>query len=131
MTRRYIKGEREQTRAYSPAVVTTNSKNIIWLAGQGAITDDNGKSLAGDFEAQTRMTFSLMSKTLDKAGSKLKDIVTMTVYLLDVRHGDRFVEIRREYFPEGNFPGSALLTVAGFGHPDMMVEIQAIAVIDS
>jgi hypothetical protein len=27
--------------------------------------------------------------------------------------------------------GSALLTVAGFGHPDMMVEIQAIAVIDS
>jgi 2-iminobutanoate/2-iminopropanoate deaminase len=53
------------------------------------------------------------------------------VYLLDVRHGDRFVEIRREYFSEGNFPGSALLTVAGFGHPDMMVEIQAIAVIDS
>ena len=77
------------------------------------------------------MTFSLMSKTLDKAGGKLKDIVTMTVYLLDVRHGDRFVEIRREYFSEGNFPGSALLTVAGFGHPDMMVEIQAIAVIDS
>lgn len=128
MARQYIKGDMEQGRAYSPAVITTGNGRIIWLAGQGAIVDAKGKSLAGDFEAQTRMTFSLLAKTLEKAGAGLKDMVTMTVFLLDVRHGDRFVEIRKEYFPEGNFPGSALITVAGFGHPDMMVEIQGIAV---
>lgn len=129
MQRQYIKGDMEQSRAYSPAVITAESKRIIWLAGQGAIVDADGKSLAGDFEAQTRRTFALLSETLEKAGGKLKDMVTMTVFLLDVRHGDRFVEIRKEHFPEGNFPGSALITVAGFGHPDMMVEIQGIAVV--
>src|SRR3954471_15304875 len=128
MQRRYIKGSMEQTRAYSPAVITQGAGEVVWLAGQGAPTDDGGKSLAGDFEAQTRLTFERMKRTMKEAGGSLQDIVTMTVYLLDVRHGDRFVEIRTEYF-ERDYPSSALLTVAGFGHPDMMVEIQAIAVI--
>ncbi len=52
----------------------------------------------------------------------------MTVFILDVRHGDQFTAIRKEYFPE-NDPASALITVRGFARPEMMVEIQAIAVI--
>ena len=50
----------------------------------------------------------------------------MIVYILDVKYGDNFIKIRKEYFKI--FPASALLTVSGFAHPDMMVEIQGIAV---
>jgi enamine deaminase RidA (YjgF/YER057c/UK114 family) len=54
----------------------------------------------------------------------------MTVFLLDVRHGPLFSEIRNQYFSEG-YPASVQITVAGFAHPDIMLEIQAIAVVDS
>jgi enamine deaminase RidA (YjgF/YER057c/UK114 family) len=52
----------------------------------------------------------------------------MTVFINDVRLGDRFVEIRKEVFKEC-FPGSALITVTGFARPGVMVEVQGIAVV--
>jgi enamine deaminase RidA (YjgF/YER057c/UK114 family) len=54
----------------------------------------------------------------------------MTVYIGDARHGDRFVELRKEFFPDGRFPASTLITVSGFAKPEMMVEITPVAVID-
>ena len=51
----------------------------------------------------------------------------MTVFVSDVRYSKRFCEIRAEIYP-GNYPASALLTVAGFAVPEIMVEISSIAV---
>lgn len=127
MPREYFKGTWQEDRSFSPAVVTKGGKHI-WLAGVGMWRDEEGNSLAGDFDAQVHASFQVIEKTLVRAGGRLEDIVTMTVFTLDVRHGNRFVEIRKEYFPS-NFPGSALITVAGFAKPEMMVEIQAIAVV--
>jgi enamine deaminase RidA (YjgF/YER057c/UK114 family) len=56
-------------------------------------------------------------------------MVTMTVFINDPRHGDRFVELRREIFAGGNFPASALITVSHFARPGMLIEIQGVAVI--
>jgi enamine deaminase RidA (YjgF/YER057c/UK114 family) len=53
----------------------------------------------------------------------------LTVFINDPRNGDRFVAIRREMFPDGNFPASALITVSNFAAPGMMLEIQGVAVI--
>jgi enamine deaminase RidA (YjgF/YER057c/UK114 family) len=58
-------------------------------------------------------------------------MVTMTVFILDVRLGTRFTEIRRETFPDGRYPASALITVAGFARPGIVIEIQGIAVLDA
>ena len=53
----------------------------------------------------------------------------MTVFTLDVRYGEKIIpKIRRQYFPDA-FPAAALITVSGFARPDMMIEIQAIAVV--
>jgi enamine deaminase RidA (YjgF/YER057c/UK114 family) len=111
---------RQKARAYSPAVITEGGR-IVWLAGQTAVADD--------FEAQTRRVFALIDETMRRAGGTLADLVTMTVFIKEPRHGDRFVEIRKEYFPDGKFPGSALITVSNFARPGMEIEIQAIAVI--
>src|SRR6267378_8049037 len=73
---RFIKGERPQQRGYSLAVITEGGKTV-WLGGQVATADDSGKSLAGDFEGQTRQVFKLLNATLEKAGGKLKDMVQM------------------------------------------------------
>lgn len=127
MTREYFKGTWQEERSFSPAV-KTNGGEHIWLAGVGMWRDERENVLTGDFDAQVHATFRQIERTLERAGGKLQDIVTMTVYILDGANGDRFVELRKQYFPDG-FPGSALITVAGFAKPEMMVEIQAIAVI--
>jgi 2-iminobutanoate/2-iminopropanoate deaminase len=127
MARSYIKGDRQQLRAYSPAVVTEGGK-IIWLAGQIATVDDDGKSLAGDFDGQVRQVFKLLNATLEKAGGKLSDMVQMTVFITDARNGDRLTQIRREIFGD-NFPGSALITITALAAPEAKIEIQGVAVI--
>jgi 2-iminobutanoate/2-iminopropanoate deaminase len=125
----YLKGERPQQRGYSEAVITEGGRTV-WLAGQTATTDDSGKSLAGDFEGQARQVFKNLSSTLEKAGGKLADMVQMTVFITDVRYGDRLTQIRRETFGD-NFPGSALITVTALANPDAKIEIQGYAVIGS
>ncbi len=74
--------------------------------------DDNGKSLAGDFDAQFQQTFRNIEKTLAEAGATLADLVTMTVFLIDARHTTRMTELRGELFGK-DFPASAAITVAG------------------
>jgi 2-iminobutanoate/2-iminopropanoate deaminase len=125
----YVKGERPQQRGYSSAVITEGGRTV-WLAGQIATVDDAGKSLAGDFEGQVRQIFKLLNATLARAGGKLSNMVQMTVFITDVRNGDRLTEIRREIFGD-NFPGSALITVTALADPNAKIEIQGYAVIGS
>src|SRR5262249_17791587 len=125
----FLKAERPQTRGYSQAVITEGGK-IVWLAGQLAVVDDSRKSLAGDLDGQVRQIFKLINATLEKAGGKLRARVKMTVFIPDVRSGDRLTQIRREIFGD-NFPGSALITVTALAIPEAKVEIQGYAVIGS
>lgn len=128
MERTRYPGTWQEGRSFSPCVATRGGR-IVWAAGHGAVADAAGRPLAGDFDAQTRESFRLLEATLARAGARLRDMVTMTVFVCDSRHGDRFTELRKEYFPDG-YPASALITCAGFARPEMMVEIQGVAVVD-
>lgn len=125
--RQYLKREASQARAYSQAVITEGGRTI-WLAGQVGATDGSGRSLAGDFDGQVREVFSRLGQTLSEVGSSLRDMVTMTVFITDARYGDRFTQLRKEIFGD-NFPASALITVAGLARPEILVEVQGVAVI--
>lgn len=120
--------EFQRSRAFSPAVITTGGRTV-WLAGQTSSFDLEGKSIAHDFEAQARTCFALIGKTLAGLGGSLEDLVTMTVFIKDPRHGDGLVNLRKELFPSGKFPASALITVAHFARPEIMIEIQSVAVL--
>jgi len=122
------KSEFQQRRAFSPAVISRGGK-IVWLAGQTTTTDESGKDISGNFEAQALTVFALLDKTLKGVGGSLQDMVTMTVFIKDPRYGDRLVQMRKDMFPSGNFPGSALVTVSNFARPGIEIEIQGVAVI--
>jgi enamine deaminase RidA (YjgF/YER057c/UK114 family) len=127
MEKSFVRGTWQVKRAFSPAVITQGGGRIIWVAGHTGQADDSGKSLAGDFDAQCRQVFRNIERTLAEAGAKLSDLVTMTVFLIDVRYTTRMTEIRTKIFGR-DFPASAAITVAGFADPSMMIEIQGIAV---
>ena len=125
----YLEGtDFQKSRAYSPAIVTQGGK-MVWLAGQTTLVDLEGNSIAHNFEAQARTCFALIDQTLKRVGGTIADLVTMTVSISDPRHGDQFIKIRHEQFPDGRFPCSALITVSNFAHPGILIEIQAVAVI--
>jgi 2-iminobutanoate/2-iminopropanoate deaminase len=116
----YSPDARARERAFSRAVITEGGRTI-WLAGQ---TVPGNK----DFETQTREVFAKLDETIKGAGGAgLADMVTMTVFINDPRYGDRFTEIRKEIFKD-NFPASALITVTGFARPEILIEIQGVAV---
>src|SRR3954462_6481394 len=73
-------------RSYSPAVVTKGGRTV-WLAGVTTLKDEQGKSLAGDVEGQTRFIFREIERNLKKLGGELTDVVYMTAYLTDARYG--------------------------------------------
>ena len=125
----YLEGtDFQQSRAFSPAVITQGGKTV-WLAGQTAMVDEAGKDISGDFDAQARAIFAAIDKTLRRAGGTLANLVTMTVFINDPRYGDLFVKIRSEFFKDGKFPASALLTISHFARPGMLLEIQGVAII--
>ena len=110
----YAPDARAQERAFSRAVVTEGGKTI-WLGGQTG-------NAASNFDGQTREIFEALDKTIKAVGGAgLQDMVTMTVFVTDVRHGDRLTEIRRETFKDC-FPGSALITVTGLARPGLLVD---------
>ena len=125
--RQYLKREAAQARAYSQAVVTAGGRTV-WLAGQTAAMDGAGKPLADNFDGQVREVFSRLGHTLSELGGGLADMVTMTVFITDARYGDRFVQLPREILRD-NFPASALITVAALARPELLVEVQGVAVI--
>jgi enamine deaminase RidA (YjgF/YER057c/UK114 family) len=125
----YLEGsDFQKSRAFSPAVITQGGKTV-WLAGQTATVDETGRDISGNFEAQARTVFALIDNTLRRTGGTLANLVTMTVFISDPRYGDGFVKIRSEYFKDGRFPASALITVSHFARPGMLLEIQGVAVI--
>ena len=120
----YTPDARAKERAFSRAVITEGGKTI-WLAGQ------TSSDPTASFETQVRDVFASLDKTIRAVGgSGLRDMVTMTVFITDVRLGDQFVKIRQEVFKEC-FPASALITVTGLARPGLLVEVQGIAVAGS
>ena len=131
MTRReYLAGDaRQRGRAYSPAVKIYGG-TTLYMAGQTGYQDERGETYPRDFDGQVRVAFDRMRKTLEAAGGKLDDIVTMTVFITDMANGTRFTQLRKEFFQEGRYPASALIGIKELARPEMMIEIQAIAVLD-
>ena len=101
--REYLKQERAQSRGFTPGVVTEGGK-IVWVSGQTGLVDENGKSMAGDFEGQARVIFRNIDAVVKRAGGSLKDVVTITVYLTDPRLIDPLMPDSQGVLPRGQFP---------------------------
>lgn len=127
MKRKNLSSAYQKSRSYSPAVITEGGRTI-WLAGHLAAEDEKGNSLAGDFDGQVRCVFRKLDATLKEADASLTDIVTMTIFIVDVSNNTRFVELRKEFFSDENYPASTLVTVAALNRPELMVEINAVAI---
>ena len=128
LIREYYTDARGTLQLYSRAVVTEGGRTV-WLAGQTTLEDAEGNSINGDFDAQVRENFRLISTHLDQYGGTLEDIVTMTIYVVDVRNAAAYRVAKEEIFGDGPYPSSAFIGVAGFSRLGVEVEVKAVAVV--
>jgi 2-iminobutanoate/2-iminopropanoate deaminase len=113
-------------RTYSSGVATQGGKTV-WLAGMGGVTGSGGKRNS-DFAGQTRQVFENIAATLKQAGGTLDNVVTMTVMIRNQSDGPEFLKLRGEFFKK-NYPASMLIVAKDFANPNLLLEIQAVAVI--
>jgi 2-iminobutanoate/2-iminopropanoate deaminase len=107
--------------------VKVKGGTIIFLAGHTASLPQVNVE-HGNFEAQFKRVFDKIKTTLSQGGATFDDIVTMSVFLTDLRYIPEFNKLSKEIFNK-NFPAVTFVEVSHLARPQLIMEIQPIAVI--
>lgn len=92
----------------------------------GAVVDAGG-SLTTDIGEQTHAVIANIARTLEDAGASLRDLVQITTFLVDMSDFDGYNQAYAEYFDAATGPARTTVAVAALPHPQLAIEIQAIA----
>ena len=111
-------------------VTTAEDGKLVFVSGQVA-WDSQGKPVPGDLEAQTRLTYENLKRALAAAGATFDDVVKFTVYVkdLDTEKWKTVSKVRSEYLSKDRPPASTMIGVTGLVYPELLVEIEAFAVV--
>ena len=102
--------------------------NQIFVAGQVA-TNENGELVGiGDAKAQSEQCFKNVEAALTAAGASWDDVTKITCFLVNADDYAAYAEVRNGIFPE-NGPASSTVIVTALVRPEMLVEVEAFAVI--
>lgn len=99
--------------------------NTLYVAGQQG-PDANGKVTGTDIALQTTNTIAAIKKVVEKAGFKMSDLVSVTVYVTDLNDVKKMNEVYIKEMPDPK-PARATVQVAGL-IGGAKIEISAIAV---
>lgn len=114
--------------------IATGSR-ALYLSGQVARDADGDPVGAADLAAQVEQALRDILTCLHAAGATWADVAKLTIYVVDWEPsklealGDGVGRVAAELGIDPTKP-TTLLSVAGLGEPDLMVEIEAIAVVD-
>jgi enamine deaminase RidA (YjgF/YER057c/UK114 family) len=109
-------------------VVEVSRGRTVYIAGQ--VSRDTAGNLvgAGDFAVQTRQVMENLTIALASVGATFENVVKITTYVTDMSHIRALREIRAEYFGQ-NPPANTLVQVVQLAQPELMIEIEAIAIL--
>lgn len=112
---------------YSYAV--KKSGTPVFISGQVAL-DGEGKLVGeGDAAAQTEQVFQNLRSVVEACGGTMDDIVKITVFVTDPAYRPAIAAARQKHFKEGQYPASTYLVVSALAVPQLLVEIEAVAMI--
>ena len=109
-------------------IVETRGARTIYISGQVA-ENKEGHVVGGDFGAQTRQVFENLQSALEAVGATFGDVAKTTTYVMDMSEIQALREIRAGYLGP-NPPANTLVEVNKLAHPDYLIEIEAVAVLD-
>jgi len=101
----------------------------VYISGQVSRDMNGSTSHVGDPEAQIREVWANLEIAVKAAGGSLKDIVKTTTYVVGAENLGKIRAARLSLLPPDGRPTSTTLLVAGLADPDLLVEVEAIAVL--
>ncbi len=104
--------------------------DTIYTAGMAPCDADGNVVGPGDVAAQSRAVFANLRAVLAEGGATMDDVVKILVFLVDVKDFPAFSAARAEAFA-GKVPASSVVGTPALAHPDLLVEVEAIAVVGS
>lgn len=110
---------------FSPAARVGGS---VFVSGQVSVDGDGALVGEGDAGLQSEQCFRNVEAALAAAGAGWDDVVKITCFLVDVGDYGAYAAVRGRLFPEGG-PASSTVIVRGLVRPELLVEIEAYAVV--
>lgn len=114
---------------FSPVVVVRGADHAhVYVAGKTSILPDGTIGCAGDLRGQLGLVCKAIKESVEYVGVGLDDVVRTVTYVRDIDAYYAVVDERYKYF-SNRLPTNTLLAVSRLAHPDMLVEIEAEAIV--
>jgi enamine deaminase RidA (YjgF/YER057c/UK114 family) len=111
-------------------LVVTEGETTVYISGQTARDDKANIVGVGDVRRQAEKVFENLRVAVEAAGGSMKDIVKITTFVVDLKPDDRvwIGDLVRKNFPSP--PAHTLVGISALAAPELLIEIEAIAVLD-
>lgn len=117
-------------RGYSHAAkIDMGNSTMLIISGQVALDDKGNLIGKNDLTQQTEQVFTNIKSILQSAGGSMSDLVKISIYMKDVKGIQQVRDVRNKFIHQKNPPASTLVEVSGLFRDDILIEIEATAVL--
>jgi enamine deaminase RidA (YjgF/YER057c/UK114 family) len=131
MKKQYLNPKELNTpRFYTHAVTAQGAGKLVYVSGQVSWDASGNVVGKGDMRAQSEQVFSNVGAALNAAGAGWDDVVKMNGYMVGM-HAERvsaYREVRQRFLKQGALPASTLVGVERLVDPDLLLEVEVVAV---
>ncbi len=117
------------TANYSHIAIVPAAARTIYISGQVPISADGSFVGKSDFEAQAMKVFENVGAALTEVGTDFSALVKIGMYVKDMRDLQTLRRVRDQFISPERPPTSTLVQVSAFFDPDILFEMDAIAVV--
>jgi enamine deaminase RidA (YjgF/YER057c/UK114 family) len=118
-------------RGYTQVVEVPAGSRLAYISGQVPLDRDGNLVDAGDFRSQAEQVFTNLRSALEAAGATFADVVKLNYYVRDVSHLADLRTVRDRHVNVAAPPASTLVEVPHLFREDVLLEVEAVAVIRS
>lgn len=117
------------TANYSHIAIIPAAVKTIYISGQVPMSTDGSLVGKEDFEAQAVKVFENIGVALKEVGTDFSALVKIGLYVKDMRDLPTLRRVRDQFISSKRAPTSTLVQVSAFFHPDILFEMDAVAVV--
>ncbi len=129
---RFLNEPIDYDKSFSRGIrIDTGNTILLFISGTASIDEKGNTFCPGDFMAQTKRTFANLTALLKSEKADWHNVVQTRCYLKDMRDYARFNQFRNQFYKKQKlnpFPASVCVE-AGLCRPELLVEIEAVAIL--
>lgn len=102
--------------------------NQVFISGMTARQPD-GETVLGEEYEQSKVIFEKIKNLVEAAGGTMGNIIKMTIFVTNITNNSAVWKARKEFFT-GDFPACTLVEVKSLAKPEILLEIEALAILN-